>query len=573
MSDRGYKSERTRDRSVRNYENMLSRRPRRDSSGSDSWEGTYNSRARSYSSDDEVSIEERPLELDDDQIEEVARELENLKYEDAIANTSPPGTGKSYTTMGVCIDLGKWPFIMCVPAAISHWVTLLTAHKMPYHDVVSYTELRGYSTHSTSQYLVMDHGEYIVTSTFDDMMRSENGMVMVIDESQEIRNPDVLQTRAVLALVRHIEEYNNTGDDGGPVEQSKRCKIIVLSATIGEKTKHELSVIKSLGIVTCDSLYGKGKGRDKCRGIYQLIDWANEREREITEEIYDRHVQVNKRGEEYLDASACNKIMSDIYEEVLKEHCISGMPDFEAECIMYNAYLNMDDVDVKDIEEGMKLIEGAYKDAAEEESYKRKGDALSRVREGLFKVHSGMIPKTIEMIDGILNNNRRAKILIFAKRKRHMEEIHNALCRRYSSVIVNSKINKGKGERDKIIRKFQEDSSRLQIIVTGCKIFDRAVSLHDLHGGRPRYVIGFPSYEAGDAYQANRRVLRKFLKSVPRILMIHCQQFPELGNMLSIMINKSMKIQQMSHRDSNTIYPHQYQRYDEPEDGIDYETF
>jgi superfamily II DNA or RNA helicase len=143
--------------------------------------------------------------------------IQIIKRSYRALDSSATGTGKSYTSIVVALELNLKPFIIC-PKSMEHiWKQLLKEFNCPYFGISSYELIRNgfYMDHKSKRqklnFMEIKDNEYIINDIDRDIL-------IIYDEAHKCKNIHTLNGKILLEMAKQ--------DD---------AKILLLSATIADK--------------------------------------------------------------------------------------------------------------------------------------------------------------------------------------------------------------------------------------------------------------------------------------------------------------------------------------------------
>src|SRR5581483_4208838 len=77
----------------------------------------------------------------DYQIEHVKSLKKTIQSHQRALDASDTGTGKTYTSIALCIELGLKPLIICPTSVMSNWKNVLHYFKAPYYGITNYESM------------------------------------------------------------------------------------------------------------------------------------------------------------------------------------------------------------------------------------------------------------------------------------------------------------------------------------------------------------------------------------------------------------------------------------------------
>ena len=212
----------------------------------------------------------KELVLLNEQVEHYNMLLFILKYSFFCINRSDPGTGKTFISCKTALD-HELPVVVIGPASLRNtWEMVTSAYGVPYIAIkdgkknvpafyISYDELRG-KTSAANRQLASQYGSvywpvarglirrtdtevadgdtehlYTLEQPFIDIIRE--GALIVFDEVAHASNESAMAAEILSVIAEEVDEADS------------RSRIIMMSATIAQKTGQSMSYLKSLGFL------------------------------------------------------------------------------------------------------------------------------------------------------------------------------------------------------------------------------------------------------------------------------------------------------------------------------------
>jgi hypothetical protein len=237
------------------------------------------------------NVHYQKLELNPKQYTLVEQSVSLIREgERAIINASGTGSGKSYMTIAMALELNLPLFIVCQKHIAGKWDRLCQSYGVSYHTIISYQSLAGTSPKLNHPWLVRTDFKtgipyqtpsdstkatkeskprvtttYQVTEAFQRLVNQ--GILLVFDEFQHIKNPNIT-SRACHCLSRSVTLHADSAS-----------YLVAMSASPFDHEEHANMLLKLIGYIDSSTsrLYHRTKSPTKdvvLDGLQRLIDKA-----------------------------------------------------------------------------------------------------------------------------------------------------------------------------------------------------------------------------------------------------------------------------------------------------------
>lgn len=392
---------------------------------------------------------------------------DNIKYTltryGRALDLSQTGTGKSYVSSAVCMDMKLRPFVICPKSLVTMWPKVLKEFGVEPYGIANYEMLQfgNYLVNGSSKKcpyikrleVTVDDKDTIENdykskkredgkySTFE-WNELPNDMIVIFDEAHRCKNPRTFNS----ILLHNLAE--------------KDVKILLLSATLADKP--ETFILPAFVLKLVDHV-SKAK-----RWIYDLAKGYSNPMSGVHDVLFPEYAS-RMRSRDVKGLFPDNRIIADCYE-------------------MENA---------KEIEEQYMLIEDEIqKLRSKEES---SNCVLAKILYARMRIEQLKIPSFIKMIKESMDNGNSVAVFVnFTETLKTIQKEFDAKCVIYGQQSVE--------DRDKSVRLFNTDKEKL--IICNIRSGGVGISLHDTIGDYPRVSIISPSWSAQDILQALGRIHR-----------------------------------------------------------------
>ena len=396
-----------------------------------------------------------------------------IKSNRIVFDSSQTGTGKTYTTVALCKQLGLIPFVICPKSIISKWVEVFKLFEQPFISVSNYEAIRNCKYY--------DEKENLIECDF--IIRKNNNFVWNKDKMKKFG--DLNKIVFIFDEVHHCKNYKSL--NAKLLLSVYRFKVIMLSATLCDKTNDFAVYGLMLGLYKriqsgknwIETLIRKRKNQVKSKKNFNILH-------KFLIPKYGNQMVVADIGDDFPK----NQVNIDAYK--LKQSSIDKI----------NKYFDeMEDIEYKDYDKGVELVK------------------LNKLREKIENIKMEIFNELI-----IEYLEKQKSIVIFVNYKSSFDIICSFL---EKNDVECSKIHGGQDvdERKSNIDDFQQNN--LRVIVLMIQAGGQSISLHDTNGKFPRVSLISPSYSSIELTQALGRIYRSGVKSIVIQNIIFCDKTKE----------------------------------------------
>lgn len=429
-----------------------------------------------------------------------------LLSNNTVIDSSDTGTGKTYVMLALAKKHNLKPFIICPKSVISFWV-----------DVAEYidVELMGVSNYEMFQkqkyYKKIKNKLKVVECEHIQIDKSSgkpsykitfpNDCLIIYDEVHRCKSSNTVNAKILKAC-----KINNN-------------KIALLSATIIEKIDHFQKFGYLLGFYNEEKNFGQWIGK-----LYS-----------------DPHIKIpsdmfKKFSREQLLLKIIHRFMFPDFGGRMSISCL-GSDDHQnqVEAVCYHSD------NAKKIEKNYDFIVRNLKMI---EEYKANAIKFrAQIMKARMDIEMSKLSIMEELAEDALENGY--SVLLFVNFRESVAELQKTFPN--SSVVIGDQTQK---ERDNNVKKFQNNENK--VIIMTIQSGGTGLSLHDIHGGHPRYSIINPSFSASELKQALGRAYRAGGKSNTIQRIVYCSGTYE-QKICNIIKNKLNNISLINDGDLNAI--------------------
>lgn len=401
-----------------------------------------------------------------------------INYSRAI-DASDTGTGKTYISLKLCLELNLIPFVICPKSMITTWKRLIDYINIKNYTVISYEKL-----YSSNNFIKQNdnNSEYKFTWDFDSnpKLKLPEKYLFIYDEAHKCKNIETLNSQIMLSLA------------------SNNVKILLLSATIIDKDGHFIP----FGIVL--KIFS-----DRFTGNL----WINN--------IMKKHRKTN-----FLMAA---------HEELFNKY-VSRMRISDTINIFKNNKIFFEGIEMEnywEIESKYDKIKQLLDKKKEPDNIKNtniKNGTLSTISYLRMEIELLRVEKIVEMVKKFIKENKSVVIFVnFTDTIVKLSTLLDCKC-----IIWGDQTLK---QRTESIDNFCSDKSR--IILCNIQSGSAGISLHDTIGQYARVSIISPTWSAQNLLQSLGRIHRAMGKTDCEQYIIYSKGTIEesVGNIMKNKIN------------------------------------
>lgn len=432
---------------------------------------------------------------------------EAMTSNNCILDASDTGTGKTYTSLALALQMKLDPLIICPKSVIPSWLSAAKHFGMDIFGIANYELLKGckYYTPELEKVVCpyMDRievsevkkvkGQEKVVKKEDFIFQLPKNVMIIFDEAHRCKNYKTITSRLLVSI------------------RTSGNKILLLSATITDK----IPCFKPFGLVF---------------GFYDDLKKYNMWMR--------RQIKMNKI--KYKDADTSD---DDIKLQIIHDNVFPGkgsrMKIKELGDLFPKNQITMQSYLCNDYDKVQKLLE-VINDALEDLKKKElRAEALGKIIRARQKIEMYKVPIFVDLAEEALDNGY--SVVIFVNYKDTMYTLaHHLKC----DTLIHGDQNLD--ERQSCIDDFQ--ANKRKVLIAIMQAGGVGISLHDIHGGHPRMSLISPTWTGQDMKQAFGRIHRAGSKTPAMQRVIFCAKTYE-ETICNIIKTKIKNIDAINDRD------------------------
>lgn len=409
-------------------------------------------------------------------------------------DTSRMGCGKTFVLLWLAKQFGFSILIVCPVIAMEMWRQTAAEYGVNVIDIISYQSLRSIKDHQPKHGYLHRHdittedGKHQVSFTptpgYLDLVT--RGIMVVCDEIQFIKNNSD-QYKACHALIQPIVT-------GGGLS-----RFALLSATLFNKEKHAINLLKLIGYIRAYRLYTRRNGRTILEGAQELIDTC----RQTNPTETDRILGITSARPDQI-VHLCYTL----YKEIVKPNISGAMPtpttitgDFDIK----NGLFTITPPHDVELSNGLYMLRKALKMNDDLVYHPEDPDInWGKVTLALVAIENAKAADMARAAIRILNQNPNNKVIISVNYTTTLQQIAT-LTAAYQPLILNGQIPIKK--RGSIIRAFNTNLAK-RLLIMNTAVGGMGISLHDTVGNAPRFMLISPGFKMLELIQAAGRIYR-----------------------------------------------------------------
>jgi superfamily II DNA or RNA helicase len=510
----------------------------------------------------EVSNENSKVVLLQRQITHFHTIINILKTNHYYIDTSPTGSGKTYTTLAVAIATKRKLLIVCPKMVKVAWQSAARLSGVKLFDIITYHSITGSKMHSPKNYLTRKETEINQDLVPDfeckpDILRiwEKERVLIVFDEIHVALSENSAQMRSVSTLFRMALSHPSPSG-------SRMC---MLSATVMQKEEFSIPFFRMIGMLPLDLKFVNKNIRTELniKARANLIQMCRNKAPEATDRVLDL---IPK------DATIAT-LAYQLLHQVIKPLTQAEMPKPVYKFAQDNKrafYLTDQNDEASSKLKRLNMALGQISSMNTEETQltltEDKMAKMGAIMNKMWDLQKLKVPILVRLIRHRLVITPEAKIVVFSDIiEGLLDEIKKELENNgYHILMLTGKQNEQQNED--ALEKFNSIDLKYRVILCTTSKGGVGINLHDIDGSRPRYVFMLPSFRVKDMHQAAGRTLREGIKSNSQLRVVYfaVPNDPEYEDRVMASIlrkSKVMKDFNLSENKGLIEYPGDYQKY------------
>lgn len=433
----------------------------------------------------------------------------------ATIETGPLGSGKTYLMGELARSLGLG-LVYIGPKSVVRKAKMVAAQfRVTVHAGVSYAGLRGSRKYPPKLFMLEKSGDKFCVSAAGHAALSR-GVLVVFDEFHNLKNKsgyshgklEGLQIESAAAITAAIA----TGwrRDGAAM----RSRVLLMSATPGDKIYHAYQFCRLLGITTHALPHAVDNSvippRVTPAGYADIIAWCRERNAPLANAI-DRSTRF--------DTSAAWELTFRLFTEIILGEVATALPapvkphvaDF---C---NGFYRLSPADMAQVRKGLDIMCGAVRN--QDGVIRLTEAAMAKLNIAIREIESGKVNLMIRLAQEHLAQYARCKVVLFFNFldsiNRAMEALAEFAPLRFVGEISSD------AARERLTAKFRENSLEHRVFIATISAGGIGIDLDDKFGDMPRFSFISPNFMFINVVQSVGRIDRMDTQSVPTARIVY----------------------------------------------------
>ena len=522
------------------------------------------------------------------------------------------GAGKSYTAMHLYKTLEYTNGLVIAPASVvGKWKELVQIHGLVGVEVYSFNELSGSIGkkqrvgHLIRRVDTLTPQGNVVGYTITSQMRQyiRNGMFLIIDEIQNIKNDGAAQTRACKELVSAIHtEFQTTNG-------ATKSRALLISGSPIDQAVQTIQFFKTIGIMTRPELTQFDIGEFSRRRYQANASQANASQANANDpigniatglhEIRTYCETLNPQVTALVKALATKCPIEECYQlfvQVIKPHCSKAMVvvgnDYRVRKFngMFDLIVPVPDTTEQDTTEpdttepdttepdtaehpclnllinGIRRLQLCMRNRREDGQELNGVELFAAMQKALLMIETAKIPIMVKLIREKMAQNPMCKIVLACNYSQTITDLVRELGDEFDPLVLNGSVP-SKNRQD-ILRPFQEPNLTRRLLIGNVHVLSSGIDLDDKDGSYPRVCLVSPNYNTIDLYQISYRFLRALdTKSDSEMYMIYVKNYTEL-HLIKSLAAKGTVMKNVTNEQANLaniLFPCDFSEHVHPE--------
>jgi len=483
-------------------------------------------------SENDTEFNTKEIQLMGYQVSHTERLYEILDTCHFALDLSMLGAGKTYTAMEIYKRRGYNRGLIIAPASmVEKWRELTTEYGLSGITIVSFNTLGGTKTginrsirHLIRRGDIFGEGDETNHKATGQLIQYvKEGMMLIIDEIQCIKNKGTAKTSACKEIIRVIlDEYEKTQGDtksrvllisGSPIDNYQQVEQFF--KTIGVMKSIQFQRF-NIGAYSRARRYGDQTGMDEAgnieTGLAEIHEFCVKYDRDTAFDVKHCNQSLSVSGQKSTPILKCY----DYFINIVKPYLSSCMTVSGNKCRVskYNGmyplnYGKKDNycLDIKNLmKKGEdKVLQGLRKTRMNDGVPIDPLQCLQLIQRGLNMIETSKIPLFVKIVRYALSKNPSCKVVVACNYTLTLSDLERELSE-FGVIIVDGSVSAKK--RQTLLREFQEPNLNVRVLVGNTKVISTGIDLDDKNGAFPRVCFVSPSYNTIDLYQLSYRFLR-----------------------------------------------------------------
>jgi superfamily II DNA or RNA helicase len=414
-----------------------------------------------------------------------------------LLDGSDTGTGKTYTAIALCAQLGLRPFIICPKTVMNKWLNVCNIFNVDYLNIINYEAINK-TILDINDNVLLEVEEKVEKVEKEKKDKKENltynwklpkRSIIIFDEAHKCKNPKTNNGRllmSVLEIEKNIEKnkenfnkfkkFKKFNKDKEEKYKEEKTKVLLVSATISDSPANF-------------SIFGY------LLGFYSSLKKSR---KWILSMLREDKLNLSMN----LNINKLSNINKKIYPYLGSRVKIEELGDaFPQNQICADCYTLEDKTQEEIINKNFKLVKNLLTSNSGKDTLKDLNDAKYKLEQAKLNIFENLIQEYID---------NGYSVVVFVNFVNSVNKLVSMFKDREDIALTSMTGFTSLEERNININLFQENKSNL--IISTIRVGGLGIDLHDLNG-KKRVSLISPTYSSVDLIQALGRIARAGSKS------------------------------------------------------------
>lgn len=481
----------------------------------------------------------------------------------AAFDLSQPGAGKSYTSCAIARDYFKHCVVVAPLSVCVKFEEMKKKYKLNIRMCISFSSVKGVKNKKFVKHGLLyrhditdiDGNTSVVfepTERFKQLV--SEGLLLVIDEIQNIKNDHTTQFVACKTLANYIEGAS---------------RLLLISGSPIDKKEQALTMFRTMGVYTLDVIakYDLNAKTYVWVGMQQIDSYCSKLDPV-------RYAAVRALPDYKCEDSDISKkklitYAYDLLQKVVFPNLSSTMcpPKSDSKLEKFNGFFDIiHPGDSSDLVFAVDKLLHASK-----YSSSKNGEALCAIQHALGAIEAAKMSTFVRLLIEKLDSAPGCKVAVFVNYTKSIECLDVALAH-YNPLVMDGKTSKER--RGEVMSLYSQPSLQHRVLIGNLATCNSGVDFDDKHGSFPRYAFVSPNYSSIMGYQLSFRFMRADTRSDTRITFVYGAVSPEV-KILDALSKKTevMKETGRAQIENGVLFPGDHPHFVEPGAEEDYKRF
>jgi hypothetical protein len=481
--------------------------------------------------------------------------MEQLEKRPFTMDLSMLGTGKTYTTSQIALNLKLKHIIVIAPVSVlPKWDYMRETYGIPVSATLSFCGLRSVKGKQPK------HG-YLLREDYQDTYK-KNGQEFTVDKTRFMPSKKYLRMvkEGVLLVMDEVQNIKNLSSQFeaacalmNPITESKKSKAILLSGSPIDKEVQAVHLFRCLGILKSTELcdYNVGNRTYDYRGVEEIETYC----RSLTSEPLPRKWFYNHKS--------CVAYCYELFQKVFVPNCSHAMPPptLDVKLSKYNGFYEIDKESKGQLLKGIEELGKACRYNPEQKTIAYGGNTtqtFTMITKALMAIEDAKMNTFIRLTKEELRSSPNRKVVVCLNYTENIYRLKDELERLNIKPLLLQGCMTRK-QRDTCISQFQQKNNKYRVLISNLTVCSTGIDLDDKDGSYPRTCFISPMFNTITLYQLGHRFQRMDTRSNAEIYMVYGDGMIEDNIMAALMRKgKVMKDTVTEQADAGVEFPGDY---------------